>query len=198
MTLSPRLALDINLLGRGALMPGASGTLTWERHGNASASANFRADTSGFVLCCDAHGTEAPNVIEQRVALSFVPAPFGGARAYFLCPGAECGRRVSVLYLRRGVFRCRHCHGLAYQSQREDALHRARRRAQKLRARLDATGWRPMTLPPAAKPKGMWRTTFNRLRRSIDAADAVANAAYVIYLAKLIGRVDQRTQHTAR
>jgi hypothetical protein len=70
------------------------------------------------------------------VELSFVPAAFGGARAYFLCPGAECGRRVSVLYFQRGAFRCRHCHGLAYESQREDARRRTRRRADKLRARL--------------------------------------------------------------
>ena len=134
------LALDVNELCRkGALTPGASGTLTWERDRDAVASADFRADTAGLILCYDGDGTEAPKVIEQRVALSFVPATFSGARAYFLCPGAECGRRVSVLYFRTGVFRCRHCHRLAYESQREDVGRRARRRADKLRARL---GWR--------------------------------------------------------
>lgn len=124
------LALDVNELRRkGALTPGATGTLTWERDRDAVASADFSADTAGLILCYDAHGTEVPKVIEQRVVLSFVPAAFGDARVYFLCPCAECGRRVAVLYFRRGAFRCRHCHGLAYESQREDALRRARRQA---------------------------------------------------------------------
>ena len=134
---------------KGALTPGTSGTLTWERNGNAVASTDFRADTAGLILCYDAPGIEAPKVIEQAVALSFVPAAFGGARAYFLCPGAKCGRRVSVLLFRRGVFRCRRCHGLAYESQREDARRRARRRADKLRARLGWPQRRALVLPIA-------------------------------------------------
>jgi hypothetical protein len=40
----------------------------------------------------------------------------------------------------------------------------------------------------------MWRKTFDRLRRSIDAADSAANAAYVLYVAKLVATVDQRRQ----
>jgi hypothetical protein len=84
------LALDVNELRRkGALAPGASGSLTWERDRGAVASVDFRADTAELILCYDGHGTEALKVIEQRVALSFVPAAFGGARTYFLCPGAD-------------------------------------------------------------------------------------------------------------
>jgi hypothetical protein len=90
------LALDVNALRRkGALTPGTSGTLSWERDRGAVESADFRADTAELIVCYDGHDTEAPKVIEQRVALSFVPARFGGARPYFLCPGAECGRSKS-------------------------------------------------------------------------------------------------------
>jgi hypothetical protein len=166
--------------------------LTWERDRDAVASADFRADTAGLILCYDGDGTEAPKVIEQRVALSFVPATFSGARAYFLCPGAECGRRVSVLYFRRGVFRCRHRHGLAYESQREDAVHRARRRAGKLRARLGWPQQRAFALPIVVKPKGMWSSTFERLRGYAIAAESVATAVQLAHWTRLLGRVNRR------
>ena len=146
----------------------------------------------GGILCYDGDGTEAPKVIEQRVVLSFVPATFSGARAYFLCPGAKCGRRVSVLYFRRGVFRCRHCHGLAYKSQHEDARQRARRRADKFRARLGWPQQRALTPPIAVKPKGMWSTTFKRLRGYAIAAELVATAAQVAHWTRLLGRVNRR------
>lgn len=187
------IALDVNELRRkGALTPGAYGTLTWERDRGAVASADFRAHAAGLILCYDAHGTEVPKVIEQRVALSFVPAAFGGARAHFLCPGPECGRRVSVLYFRRGVFRCRHCHGLAYESQCEDARRRARRRADKLRARLGWPQQRAIALPIVVKPKGMWSRTFERLRGYAISAEEVATSAQVAHWARLLRRLDRR------
>jgi len=40
-----------------------------------------------------------------------------GGRAYLRCPGYNCGRRVRHLYFLEGLFLCRHCHNLAYQSQ---------------------------------------------------------------------------------
>jgi hypothetical protein len=96
-------ALDVNELRRkGALKPGVSGTLSWERDTDVPPSIDFNADTAALSLCYRIHGIEAPKVIEQAVTLSFVPAPFGSERTYFLCPGGECGRRVSVLYFRRG------------------------------------------------------------------------------------------------
>jgi len=62
------------------------------------------------------------------------------------------------------IFACRHCHQLAYFSSREDAGDRAaRRRAERLRARL---GWEPGILNgEGGKPKWMrWRG------RSVEAA----------------------------
>lgn len=191
------LALDVNELRRnGALMPGASGTLIWERDGNSAASANFRTETAELILCYDASGIDVPKVIEQAVALSFVSAPFGSERAYFLCPGAECGRRVSVLYFRKGVFRCRHCHGLAYESQREDARRRTRRRADKLGARVGWPQQRAFALPIAVKPKGMWSRTFERLRGYAMTAESVAAAAEVAHWMRLLGKVNRRQRRT--
>ncbi len=189
------LALDVNELRRqGALAPGVSGTLTWERDSGAAGSVAFRAVSAGLVLSHhDTLGAGSVSV-EQRVALASVPAVFGGSRVYFVCPGADCGRRLSLLYFARGIFLCRRCHGLAYESQSEDVRRRARRRADKLRAQLSGPRWQAFTLKPMRRPKGRWRTTFDRLRRSIKAADNLANAAYVVHLAKLISKVDRRVE----
>ena len=116
----------------------------------------------------------------------------GGARAYFLCPGAECGRRVAVLYFRRSVFRCRHCHSLAYESQREDARRRARRRADKLRARLGLATAASPCAAKVVKPKGMWSSAFERLHANAIAAESVATAAQVAHWVRLLRRVNCR------
>jgi hypothetical protein len=81
--------------------------------------------------------------------------------AAFICPAAGCGRRVAILY-GGGIFACRHFHQLAYFSSREDAGDRAaRRRADRLRARL---GWEPGILyGEGGKPKWMRWRTFERL-----------------------------------
>jgi hypothetical protein len=183
--------LDVKALRReGALTPGASGTITWARDGEQSVA--FRADAAELVLSYHDRPDVEREPDEQRVALSSIPAVFGGSRVYFICPGTDCGRRVAKLFLVRGLFLCRRCHGLAYESQSEDAKHRARRRADKLRERLGTPSWSAFALAPPTRPKAMWRMTFDRLRRSIRAADNVANAIYIAHVAKLIGRVDRR------
>jgi hypothetical protein len=184
------LALDVNELRRkGALAPGACGTLTWE---HAVASVAFRVDNATLILSYHDQRAAELRDVEQRVELSSIPAEFGGSRTYLLCPGEGCGRRVSVLYFRRGVFRCRLCHGLAYESQREDGRRRARRRADKLRARLGWQQRRALALPIVVKPKGMWRRTFERLRGNAIAAESVATAAQVVHWARLLGRFERR------
>ena len=187
------LALDVNeLRHKGALTPGASGTLTWEHDGDVHASLEFRVDAAGVVLSYDTHDTQTPRAVEQAVALSSVPAAFGGVRLYFLCPGAECGRRVAMLYFCKSVFRCRHCLRLGYASQLEDERRRARRRADKLRARLDWPQQRALVLPVAVKPKGMWSKTFERLRGYAIAAESIAAAAQTAHWARLLGRFERR------
>jgi hypothetical protein len=111
---------------------------------------------------------------------------------YFICPGGDCGRRVSILYFIQGVFLCRRCNRLAYDTQCQDARGRARRREDKARKRLGYEQWSAFTVAHAAKPKGMWRTTFSRLHRAALAADGAANTAHAVRLVKLIGRIDRR------
>ena len=76
-----------------------------------------------------------------------------------------------------GRFLCRHCHGLAYESQSEDELDRAIRRANKIRARLGS----PPTQTPGfgapfpERPRGMWQSTHEGLRVIGREADNKAN-----------------------
>ena len=129
--------------------------------------------------------------IEDRIVFACSPATFGGTRVYFLCPGCECRRRVSRLYFAHGIFRCSNCHGLAYGCRAEDREQRARRRADKRRARLGLPEWRPGALPPVTRPKGMWRTTFVRLQDTAVAADIVADMHWESNLMKIARRVNR-------
>jgi len=95
------------------------------------------------------------------------PGRYGGVRYWFRCPRSACGRRCSVLYRERTTnaraFTCRVCAGLRYASQvlgRADlALHRVARKLSRLE-------FKPGEV--IAKPKGMHRRTFDRLRREVE------------------------------
>jgi hypothetical protein len=191
------LALDANELRcEGALAPGACGELSWQRESKPVASLAFRAEVDALVLAYLAEDIAASDVIEQRIKLSDSPGAFGGLRVYFLCPGAGCHRRVAMLYFARGAFRCRHCHGLAYESQAEDRQRRARRRADKRRARLGSPRSRPGSLP-VPRPKGMWRRTFARLQERAVAADIVADMHLDTRLMKIARGVYRRLRGQA-
>jgi hypothetical protein len=145
-----------------------------------------------FVLLCLSDHIAASEVIGHRIALRFISAAFGGTRVYFECPGHECGRHVSKLYIVRGLFRCRDCHGLAYGCQAEDRERRARRRADKRRSRLGSVRWSAGALPVVTRPKGMWRGTFARLQERTVAADIVADMHFDERLMRLVDRVERR------
>jgi len=65
------------------------------------------------------------------------------------------------------IFAYRHCHRLAYDSQRERRDDRPTRRADRIRQRL---GWEPGILNgDGGKPKGMHWRTFERLHDKHEA-----------------------------
>ena len=75
----------------------------------------------------------------------------------------SCHRRCRVIYGGR-YFRCRQCHGLHYQSQREPAYDRAIEQATRIRKRLGDdmfSAFESDELPP--KPPRMRWKTYHRL-----------------------------------
>lgn len=98
----------------------------------------------------------------QIINLTRTPCNFGGYRPWFLCPGDQCGRRVAILYGPHSML-CRHCRGIAYQSQREDKLQRMFRKLRSIEASY--TGRRNESAPmDQTRPMGMHYRTFKRLQ----------------------------------
>lgn len=90
--------------------------------------------------------------------------------------------RVAILY-GGGIFACRHCYGLNYDTQHKQAWDRALTRYQKIRVKLGAhaaIGHFP------EKPKGMHWRTYKRWVRKPETADACSwpNWIYRLVLAK--------------
>lgn len=105
----------------------------------------------------------------ELVPSEWTPCHYGGERPWFRCPGRGCGRRAAVLYGGGTYFLCRHCYGLAYESQREAARSRALRRAQSIRRRLGGSA--SLLEPFPEKPKRMRWRTYERLLRAYEAAE---------------------------
>ncbi len=98
----------------------------------------------------------------QVINIARTACHFGGDRPWFLCPGDQCGRRVAILY-GPNLMLCRHCWGIAYQSQRENQIQRMFRKLSSIEASY--TG-RPNDSAPKdrKRPKGMHHRTFQVLQ----------------------------------
>jgi hypothetical protein len=132
------LALDVRSLARYGYFAAGSGEVitgseAWRYHGEevGRIGVHYRGDDPQAVnLEYQAYRPgEAWQTIRERVELGRTPCTFGGARRWFICPG--CGRRCALLYCVGGLFRCRHCHDLAYCSTRHPLSERARRYPEK-------------------------------------------------------------------
>ncbi|NMM29166.1 MAG: hypothetical protein HHJ12_18295 [Glaciimonas sp.] len=154
--------LDVRRWQRdGFLTPGRAFGWQWTRQGEIVASIQVRAETDRVILNYR-HRSGGKEWKDEKysVRLDWTACTYGGRRAWFLCPAVGCGLRVAILY-GGGIFACRHCHRLAYPSQRETDDDRATRQADKIRERL---GWEPGILNgEGGKPKGMRWRTFRRL-----------------------------------
>lgn len=155
--------LDVRTLQRnGELTPGNCVRLTWARQGETVRLLTIDVHTDRATLTHKRkqHGGEWLD-ISYEVGLSWTGCNYGGQRAWWICPGVGCGRRVALLY-DRSIFACRYCQQLAYRSQRETEDQRALRMANQLRARL---GWvRGIINDDGVRPKGMHWRTYNGIR----------------------------------
>lgn len=153
------LRLDVRALQRaGALQPGWRGSWQWTWRGGRKSDILIEASESFIRLryTNTRHGQRKD--YDYTVYLSRSSCHYGGSRAWFVCPA--CGRRVAILY-GGSTYLCRHCHQLAYESQRETSGGRAIRKADAIRKHL---GWVPGILNgPGDRPKHMRHATFLKL-----------------------------------
>lgn len=166
------LQIDIDYLGRhGLLTAGNSfGVASCNRWGLAFGSVQVLVHENLLTLALTA-SVSMPSV--QGVAIVWRACRFGGARPYLTCSGSDgsCRRVVSKLYYTGSSFRCRRCARLTYASQRERALSRAIRRADKAQRRLGDV--------PARRPKGMWERTHARLLARVASLQQAADNVLV-------------------
>jgi hypothetical protein len=180
-------ALDIRKIQRAeALQAGLYFNWQWTRGGKPVANINIQIGTDRVTLIYKSrsNGGEWKDK-SYPVYLSWTPCNYGGQRAWWLCPAVGCRRRVAVLY-GGSVYACRHCHKLAYRTQRENAGDRAGSKADKLRDRL---GWEAGILNGnGGKPKGMHWRTFEQLQARHDAN---VNQSLACVMARFKGLADK-------
>ena len=110
-------ALDARVLARHGLTTARShGSVEWTRQGQRIGTAHIDGGEKQITVT---YRFDALWVTEterhERINLTYTKPGYGGHQAWFKCQA--CERRFAILYW-RDEFRCRDCHGLAYQSQR--------------------------------------------------------------------------------
>jgi len=165
------LHIDIRQWARkGLLTPGNSFDWRWLCDGTPIAS--IHVEINDDCLCLSYRSRRSGGSWHSMaccIPVDKTDCNFGGHRIWLRCPTAQCRRRLALLYLRDGIFSCRQCHNLTYESQRERAHQRLVRKAEEIRSQL---GWPTGILNPggSGKPKGMHRRTYFRLKGEHDDA----------------------------
>ena len=186
-------SIDVRRWNReGRLRAGQCFSSSWTRGGAPSGSISVQTETDAVLLTFRRRSWEDTDwqSVEQRVPITWTACHFGGRRPWFRCPGCTggqyCGRRVALLYVASGLFACRRCYGLAYESQQEAVHYRWLGKAQKIRMRLGGSPNMLEVFPD--RPKGMHRKTYDRLRRAHDLADGKAMMGLTQFVDRLLVR----------
>lgn len=166
------LRLDVRQLAARKLLNGHSFTWRWSNTYTGEETGCIGVSTSATSIRLTYSLNGGP--VEQRVPILSTPCHYGGARPWLACP--RCNRRVAVIYLRNGGFRCRHCNRVAYSSQSEDDIGRAWRKQAKLEARL-GEHWQ--------RPKGMHHATRERLLAGIAACEELRDVLLAEHFERL-------------
>ena len=111
-----------------------------------------------------------------EVRLRRRPCP-RGERYAFQCPG--CERVCETLFIRWGLFRCRICAKLRYQSQARDPLSRQHDAIARLRRKLDADD---------EKPKLMRWRTYEAILTELHARQQRLDLTWLSYMPKRLLR----------
>jgi hypothetical protein len=175
------LCLDVNKLDRdGTLSSFGSHFLGW--HNGSNIAIKPRPDSIELSYSVSRNGQKED--VDYTVPLSWTPCNYGGQRPWFICPGRGCNKRVANLYLMGKYFLCRHCHDLAYSSQRDSEDSRLLHKSRKICRRLGAKTIEDLYTTP--KPKGMHWKTYGWLYEEAIDLDSKASQAMMRKLEGLL------------
>lgn len=163
------LKLDVRELARRKLLGGVSCTWHWSNTVTGEEVGSIGITTRPGAARLNYSSNGVP--VSQDIGITRTACPYGGSRPWFQCP--RCGRRVGVLFLRSGNFMCRRCGRVVYASQSTDAIGRTWIKQRKLERRLD-DDWH--------RPKGMHRTTYDRIVNGIITCEETRDAALYLVL----------------
>jgi hypothetical protein len=177
-------SIDVRQLSRwGSLKPWLRYPLEWNNGSNIVIETRPGAIELFYGISRNGQPREDVHI---EVPLSWTSCNYGGKRPWFVCPGKGCGRRVAKLYLAGKYFLCRHCHDLAYLSQRQGKEFRLIDKAQKIYRRLGVKSHNDLYFEP--KPKGMHQTTYDRLRDEAEELEDEALQAACIRFKLITGK----------
>lgn len=160
------LCIDVRQLNKkGCLEPGQRFNWRWQDGNYITIETKAGAIELDYTISYDGKSQK----INYEIPLTWTSCNYGGKRPWFICPGKGCARRVAKLYSNQGYFFCRHCHDLAYSSQREGKESRLLYKAQRIYKRLGVKGQDELFLTP--KPKGMHKKTYDRLKERAKELD---------------------------
>ncbi|MEO6927046.1 MAG: hypothetical protein ABI129_10310 [Rhodanobacter sp.] len=164
-----------DLQRRGMLLAGQSCEWAWSRNGKRTAAVDVTISAGAVTLdYCYGDNGEPTRVV---LYLQRTACQYGGSRPWFTCP--RCAARVAVVYMARGMWGCRQCLRVRYQSQSDDPIQRTWRRTRKIEARLAGGEDRPH-----GKPAGMRWATFDRLQDKLAAMEEKRNHALCLFVAR--------------
>jgi hypothetical protein len=178
------LSIDVRQLSRkGCLEPWLRYSWGWQNGCNIIIETSPEAIELAYTISCNGQQGERVHI---EVPLSWTSCNYGGKRPWFICPGKGCGRRVAKLYLAGKYFLCRHCHDLAYLSQRQGKEFRLIDKAQKIYRRLGVKSHNDLYFK--SKPKGMHQTTYDRLRDEAEELESEGLRAACIRFKLITGK----------
>jgi len=190
-TVEDGLTIDLcKLIRQKLVFPGShvSGPLIWTRvsDGEKVASISYEANLlNPHAAWMRLHYSSGGKSVDYRVQLTTTYPYYGGLRWWFVCPSN--GSRVAKLHSPPGgdIFASRKAYNLAYQSQHETPMFRHLTSAQDIRHRLGGSMCADDIFP--AKPKGMHRKTYRKLRNKAEQAEHRSNLAAAMYFGWPLG-----------
>ena len=123
---------------------------------------------------------------DYSIGLNYTNCNYGGQRAWIVCPC--CHQRVTKLWLKRGIFKCRGCHNINYFSSRisGDFTEIYNRKITIIQKKLKVE--RDVIQRYASKPKGMHYKTYNNLMNELHNFQELKDNYFISKASKFLCR----------